>query len=107
MGRPSNTNQAQPIISKPLTQSDATRRWKSYWNCSLRSRPCDPVRCPLPSSTPVVNAGAPQSGPAAVVAPPHCVLPEASARTRCRQMASSRNPATFSLSSCTRHLKKR
>lgn len=29
----------------------------------------------------------------------HCVLPEASARTRCRLMASSRKPATFSLSS--------
>lgn len=46
---------------------------------------------------------APLSGPAAVVTPPHCVLPEASARTRCRLMASSRNPATFSLSSCTGH----
>lgn len=43
---------------------------------------------------------APLSGPAAVVTPPpHCVLPETSARTRCRLMASSRNPATFSLSS--------
>lgn len=30
----------------------------------------------------------------------HCVLPLANARTRCRLMASSRNPATFSLSSC-------
>lgn len=30
---------------------------------------------------------------------PHCVLPEASARTRCRLIASSRNPATFSMSS--------
>lgn len=33
--------------------------------------------------------------------PPHCVLPQASVRTRCRLMASSRNPATFSLSSYT------
>lgn len=37
--------------------------------------------------------------------PPHCVLPEASARTRCRLMASSKNPATFSLSSYTEQIK--
>lgn len=30
----------------------------------------------------------------------HCVLPLANARTLCRLIASSRNPATFSLSSC-------
>lgn len=36
MGRPSNTNQAQPIISTPWTQSDATRRWASYCNWSLK-----------------------------------------------------------------------
>lgn len=34
---------------------------------------------------------------------PHCVFPEACARTRCRLIASSRNPATFSLSSYTEH----
>lgn len=38
-------------------------------------------------------------GQRAVVTPLHNVLPEVSVRTRCRLMASSKNPATFSLSS--------
>lgn len=66
-------------------------------------QPCNPACCPLPLSIRVVTAQAPPSGPAAVMTPPHCAPPEASARTRCRLMASSRNPATFSLSSCTAH----
>lgn len=67
--------------------------------CSLSFQLCDPACCPLPFLILVVNARAPLSGPAAVVSPPHCALSEASARTRCLLMASSRYPATFSLSS--------
>lgn len=73
------------------------------WVSSFLSQLCDPFHCTLPFLIRVINAPAPLSGPAAVVTPPHCALPEASARTRCRLMASSRNPATFSLSSYTAH----
>lgn len=65
--------------------------------------------CPLPSPFPRFEWSTPQaplSGPAAVVTPPHCVLPAASALTRCRLIASSRNPATFSPSSCSGHTTK-
>lgn len=57
--------------------------------------------CPLPSSflDPPGQRPAPLCGPVPVVTTPHCVLPQAIDRTRCRLMASSRNPATFSLSS--------
>lgn len=45
-------------------------------------------------------------GLVSVASLPHCVPPDASDRTRCLLMASSRNPATFSLSSCEDKIKK-
>lgn len=57
----------------------------------LPSLALSPSEWPMPRDPP--------SGPEPVGTPPHCVLPEASARTRCCLMAFSRNPATFSLSS--------
>lgn len=67
-----------------------------------------PWFCPLlsPVLTHAINNGAHLSRrPSLGQTPPpphthHCVLPLANARTLCRLIASSRNPATFSLSSC-------
>lgn len=72
----------------------------------LCSQLCDPSPLPSPFLHPCGQRPGPHClGLLLSWPPPHCVLPEASARTRCRLMASSRNPATFSLSSYTQQTK--
>lgn len=70
---------------------------------SLVPWPCASACCPLPALIHAINNWAHLSRPPPRGQTPqpahHCVLPLANARTRCRLMASSRNPATFSLSS--------
>lgn len=59
-----------------------------------------PAALLLSFSTYVVDTPGPSVRASRCYVPlPHCVFPEASARTRWRLIASSRNPATFSMSS--------
>ena len=93
-----------PSVLVPLQSPSWDGSYRSLsLSFSLSSRLCNPSRCPLSLSRCALwsTPGPLWLGQPVLWPPPHCVLPDVSARTRCRLMASSRNPATFSLSSCT------
>lgn len=99
-----------------LLPPSSVSHWPTWHSCLLYLPPSSSsflftsrVRCLhsifLPPCCPSVSLRSgvhqqPPSGQVTVANPPHYVPPEASDRTRCLLIASSRNPATFSLSSC-------